>query len=153
MTTQVPQKSNLQSLFLLDLSVSHRFGTHSGVRHHQSLFKNTVCVYRRFMKPLASETIVLITLEKLYCHSNVSFKRNKLTYLTPVSCWEKLLLINQILVYSSFASLINIVFTCISKKHKDFSLKIITWFTSRTGNSRKWQITVSCVTIMLQEVT
>lgn len=86
------------------------------------------------MTTLESETIVLITPEpeKLYCHIDVSFKRNKLTYLIPVSCWEKLSLINQILVYTSFASLINIVFTCISKNRKVFSLKIITCFTSRT---------------------
>lgn len=63
------------------------------------------------MATLESETIALITPEpeKLYCHIDDSFKRNKLTCLTPVSCWEKLSLINQILVYTSFASLINIV--------------------------------------------
>lgn len=91
-------------------------------------------VYRGFIAMLESETIVLITPEpeKLYCHIDVSFKRNKLTYLTPVSCWEKLSLINQILVYTSSASLINIIFTCISKKHKVSSLKTTTCFTSRS---------------------
>jgi len=52
------------------------------------------------MTTLESETIVSITPEpeKFYCHTDVSFKRNKLTYLTPASCWEKRSLINQILL-------------------------------------------------------
>lgn len=84
------------------------------------------------MTTLESKTIVLITpeTEKLYSHTGGSFKRNKLTYLTP--CWEKLSLINQILVLPSFASLINTLFTCISNNHGVFSLRIITWFTFGT---------------------
>lgn len=135
MTTQLPWQYDLQPLFLLDISVFLRFGTQGSVRHHQTLFKGTECVYRGFMTTLESETIVLIIPEpeKLYRHTDVSFKRNELNCLTPVPCWEKLSLINQIFVYTSFARLINIVFTCISKKHKVFSLRITTCFTSRTG--------------------
>lgn len=135
MTTQLPWKYDVQPFPLLDLSVSCKFSTLSSVRHYQTLLKGTVCAYRGFMSALESETIVLITPEpeKLYSHIDVSFKRNKLTYLTPVSCCEKLCLINQILVYTSLASLVNIVFTCISRKLKVFSLKIITCCTSRTG--------------------
>lgn len=105
-------------------------------------------VYRGFIATLESETIVLITPEpeKSYCHIDVSFKRNKLIYLTPVSCWEKSSLINQILVYTSSASLINIIFTCISKKTTRFLVsKTTTCFTSRTGilESGKSQYPVS----------